>query len=1005
MAQPDTLPVRTAGILGSNNPKRPKKVKGDRLPNGTHLPEVKLVEDQIWDWTEQLPQTDHVQFFRSVNWENTLIGPLDEWPPCLRQATYQVMADTRPATLYWGSFHVPIYNAAFVPLAGATHPRIMGSTFKDIFPELWDHISPLFELATHTGVAADVVEAPMTVMRNGYPEECFFTGNFTPIRGPDGKIEGFYNALFEISRQKIAERRTVMLNLLSTPEDLTTESVCRHVMQCLKTNDLDVTMALFYRVDDEAGQDQSILRLAAQIGIPNGHHLLADKLPWTSNEGIVPQCRQTWRQTTPLAIPVDSRFDGIVWQGPAGPSKSIAVIPLRIGTGLFGFLAIGTNPRQLDSANVQFVGDLGRVVSSVMASAISAEELKLRQEKLELELINSDLKIRHLVTHASVGMVHLMMGGSFLWANNYYWEITGIQSAEFRAEDYAFFDCILPEDMPLTNMEWSKVAAGNEVTSTEIRLKRLYQPPAGEPVPATILMFAFPFIEGGEVKSVMACLTDISRQKWAESWQSRLAQEARDAKKQQEAFIDMVSHEMRNPLSAIIHCVDDIIASSQGGEAFDEASSPQHYANLLSENAAAARIIETCAQHQKYVIDSVLHLGRLEADLFSFTPGAIRPGALCESTLGMFELECRSNDIHARVDADPSLAILEIEEVCTDAARITQIFINLLSNAIKFVKSEPKREITVRYGACITSPRDAFPPDVFWATPTSTEHEDVTENPEFGDGEQIHLTFSVADSGIGIDPKELSNIFERYKQANMSTQVRFKGSGLGLFISQQLCQKQGGEIGVRSIPGEGSTFCFHIRVRRMVADPSSPAQARPLLLRQVSAPAISPEGPNPQASKHQFRLHVLLVEDNIINQNVLRKQLTRAGCIVHVANHGAEALDQIRGMNCWKDKNLSATLLDVILMDSQMPIMDGITATRELRKLEAQGMITRHIPIIAVTANVREEQVDAALDAGADDVMQKPFKSADLVEMMINHVERARTAMLSNLQQDGFPLG
>ena len=140
------------------------------------------------------------------------------------------------------------------------------------------------------------------------------------------------------------------------------------------------------------------------------------------------------------------------------------------------------------------------------------------------------------------------------------------------------------------------------------------------------------------------------------------------------------------------------------------------------------------------------------------------------------------------------------------------------------------------------------------------------------------------------------------------------------------------------------------------------------------------------------KYEVLLVEDNLVNQRVLGKQLQKAGHNVIVANHGQEALQHLQESNFWKD-NADGKPLHVILMDLEMPVMDGLTASRTIREFEVTGVITRHVPIIAVTANARKEQIDTCLQAGMvsllhiflaslimfqDDVMPKPFRVAEL---------------------------
>ena len=118
--------------------------------------------------------------------------------------------------------------------------------------------------------------------------------------------------------------------------------------------------------------------------------------------------------------------------------------------------------------------------------------------------------------------------------------------------------------------------------------------------------------------------------------------------------------------------------------------------------------------------------------------------------------------------------------------------------------------------------------------------------------------------------------------------------------------------------------------------------------------------------------HILLVEDNLVNQRVLQRQLKNLGCVVHVANHGGEALDKLRQSTWWTERASDKPIeLSVVLMDQEMPVMDGLTATRKIRELEHEGKFVRHVPIIAVTANARSEQVQTAMEAGMVRVRQR----------------------------------
>lgn len=353
--------------------------------------------------------------------------------------------------------------------------------------------------------------------------------------------------------------------------------------------------------------------------------------------------------------------------------------------------------------------------------------------------------------------------------------------------------------------------------------------------------------------------------------------------------------------------------------------------------------------------------------LLSITPTPVKPSKLATSIVNIFEAELKSNRIDYMICDDQSLARLQVDHLFFDPSRVTQVFINLLTNAIKFVKPSTDPRIEIHFGACTSNPRALFPSDMFWATASNLDTS-VTSSPEWGNGKEFYLAFSVKDSGIGLKDKEIQTIFDRFKQANIKTHVKYGGSGLGLFISKELTEKQGGEIGVSSVHGQGSTFGFYVKTRR--------AERRPQTMREL----FSEHGGD---KKDQQALHVLLVEDNLINQKVLGKQLRKAGCVVSVANHGLEALH-----------TLEKETFDVVLMDLEMPVLDGLAAMRRIRlkenaeegllgeamKLGARG--GERLPIIAVTANVRKEQIDTAMTAGADRVMQKPFKAADLVYMM-----------------------
>ncbi len=253
-----------------------------------------------------------------------------------------------------------------------------------------------------------------------------------------------------------------------------------------------------------------------------------------------------------------------------------------------------------------------------------------------------------------------------------------------------------------------------------------------------------------------------------------------------------------------------------------------------------------------------------------------------------------------------------------DALRIRQILINLVGNAVKFThEGEVRIEVSVQY------------------THAS----------------QYIVSISVCDSGIGITAEQLPLIFEKFTQADVSTTRRYGGSGLGLTISRSLTQLMGGTISASSDPGNGSTFTLALP---MDVAPETSLEARDTP-RQPLRPLSEP-------------LDVLLVEDNIVNQKLAVRLLERLGCTVDVAASGIEALAQLAE----RDYGL-------VLMDCQMPEMDGYEATRQIRSRERGS---RHMPIVALTANVMESDLERCISSGMDAYLTKPIDFVKLREAL-----------------------
>jgi len=217
--------------------------------------------------------------------------------------------------------------------------------------------------------------------------------------------------------------------------------------------------------------------------------------------------------------------------------------------------------------------------------------------------------------------------------------------------------------------------------------------------------------------------------------------------------------------------------------------------------------------------------------------------------------------------------------------------------------------------------------------------------------DEVILHFAVSDTGIGLPPDKLSSIFDRFSQADSSTTRKYGGSGLGLAICSQLVAAMGGNMWVESQVGKGSTF--HFTVRFTTAEPGEEIDQE--------------NGKQATVNVDLTGMEVLLVEDNMFNQAVAMEVLKKQGCRVTVASNGREAVEAF-----------DSQPFDVILMDVQMPEMDGFEATRIIRSKETSG----RIPIIAQTAHAFSEDRDRCIKAGMDEHMTKPFKVAELLTVL-----------------------
>ncbi|KAG9643713.1 putative histidine kinase HHK19p, partial [Aureobasidium melanogenum] len=622
------------------------------------------------------------------------------------------------------------------------------------------------------------------------------------------------------------------------------------------------------------------------------------------------------------------------------------------------------------------------VVTSVSGCTTNIHDTKLREtesvQRLQA-LERAKAWERRFANFAEMAPIAIYFGSQrhhqFSYCNRAWFEMTGHPVVPFDQIDWA--SIVYEEDIELVRSSWTRVFSTQNHTTVQYRLRRSWADGNGVTIgPVWVTASALPeYNEDGSIKGIIGTMLDISALKFAETVQQMKVQEALEAKRQSSNFIDMTSHEIRNPLGAVFHCSDatqetlaDMTVLANKLASTTESKIGEQLRELIANGVDSVSTIISCSQHQKRIVDDILVLSKLDSNLLQISPSSVRVTTLLRDVEKMFEAEAQRSDVQLETQAHASLEQMEVNWVLLDPGRVQQVLINLLTNAIKFCKKKNQRKVTIRIGASKIRPSENVLPNIDFVVAHSL-HDSVYDDPKF-ESQSFYLWFSVEDTGRGMSADEKSRIFARFTQGSPRTESEYGGSGLGLFISRELAELQGGEIGVASELHVGSTFAFFVKTRHTEA-PVTKTLHKNLTLQQKEQQT--------QATK-KSDINILVVEDNAVNQKLLRQQLSKHGFTVTTADNGVDCLSQLQKTKHWRANSAtSAPSVEVILMDIEMPLMDGLQATREIRKLEKEGKLTGHVPIIAVSANARQEQRDLAMDAGMDDSISKPFRIAELV--------------------------
>ncbi|KAI7474511.1 histidine kinase [Hortaea werneckii] len=1020
----------------------------------------------LMDWTRfDVPGlSPYLRFVKNFDWASTAVGPMDTWSMQLRLVVVSIMRNPAPRLIIWGEGKTFIHNEACAPLFGSKHPDCLGKPIQEAFPETWSGIDAIIESA-YQGQTSSHAHLPLTLKRSEIEEETFWDFTLLPIVGTDGRVAGIIDELSESTSVVRADRRR--RSLLHVSERLTSAGTLKELWARLLTGlDFaieDVPFAMLYSIVDDVPEalsaksnvypycptDRKAL-LEGGVGLSSESGTVLKEISFNKNKDQNPisdACYRAWSSGEPamLSVSDDTLPENLKLQSPDRANgcqvRNVLVRPISVQSKtrreVVGVLFLALDPRcPYDSEFQAWVQVLTDLIAK-SATLITLPEEQKRAQKLADEINSaladqlrmstlqaeaSDAKFSRMAETSPIGMFLSAADGHPLYVNNAYLEMLGETREQYNArasQSIAWHDIVHPDDLERFLEAWQQVVEQKTPITVEYRLKRPWislDRISGHEISGEywLLANAFPEISSeGKVVTVQGWLTDISHRKFTENLLSQRLEDALENKRQTENFIDMTSHEMRNPLSAILQSADSILSNlnSAGVPLLAEQMTIRH--DVAEEIIDAAQTIILCGQHQKRIVDDILTLSKLDASLLVISPDKVQPPKLVQKAFKMYESEISRAGITTRLCLEPSYQDLNVDWVILDSSRLLQVIINLLTNAVKFTQHSKTRNINVSLGASYQRPTGRHH-RVEFIPPRHSRPQ--TPKSEWAEGEELFLQFAVQDSGRGLSDEEMKSLFQRFKQASPKTYKRYGGSGLGLFISRELCELQGGQIGVSSVHGKSTTFTFFVRAKRFITNVTDEAKAKRPVLHSFSSASASPvaygrrgsvqltsssgamedehssqttpvnratqssKTRKPSKTSSSGLLHVLVVEDNLINQKVMSQQLRRAGCVVHLANHGEECLSFLQKTTFCE----SATRLDIVLLDLEMPTMDGLTCIRHIRQRQAEGRISAHVPVIAVTANARSEQISVAIDAGMDSVVTKPFRIPELVPQMRN---------------------
>lgn len=570
------------------------------------------------------------------------------------------------------------------------------------------------------------------------------------------------------------------------------------------------------------------------------------------------------------------------------------------------------------------------------------EKLAQHQQSQE-ELAVVEARLRHLLLTSPAIIFSVKREGELrvTYISNNIEDATGYSPEQYYADAHFGTNKIHPDDLPVV---LSRLAQLTDVDRVSYEYR--FRISSGEYKWFYDDAVAV-YDDHGNIREIVGSIIEIDNRKRVEQEQAAIRDQALEASRLKSEFLATVSHEIRTPLNGVVGMADLLQATP-----------------LNEEQAEYVRTIAYSADSLLVVINDILDLSKVEAGKLTMLESDFSPRQVAQRVIDLLLPRAREKGILLSAHFAPDLP----KRVHGYEARLRQVLLNLVGNAIKFTE-----EGSVTLSVALEPNHEQLEA----SNRVEPRAEDVA----------YWVRFTVTDTGIGLDETNYSKLFQPFSQVDSSLSRRYGGAGLGLAISKRLVELMGGQIHVESKPGEGSKFWItiplHVAEERVEADNREESRGDALaageqmientgeaptrLPKYLSGFGInnSSDGSPPEGKAAAHLPQVLLVEDNLVNQKVAVAQLRRFGYAVHAVGNGREAVEAVVRQE-----------YGVILMDCQMPEMDGFEATRLIRDREVGT--GRQVPIVAMTANAMNGDREACIEAGMNDYIAKPIRAEEL---------------------------